>query len=199
MRICNRKAARFEIGRLRCLVSAFFGGTAGIARCWHFAHTPPNLTSPAPELAPKHPDYRSIFWLMRMAAKPENLCGTTALSHFRLLHIPLDGFHAHGADGGDDVVVVLPVGAADQRGRYAGGGADALVAGGDVVDDLLRGQAVVVVVVVGVAHDLVPCVVERLDGFRILLRPVAHHEKCGLDVVLRQNIDQRLGVLVAPR
>ena len=56
------------------------------------------------------------------------------------VHIPLDGFHAHGADGGDDVVVVLPVGAADQRGRYAGGGADALVAGGDVVDDLLGGR-----------------------------------------------------------
>ena len=29
-------------------------------------------------------------------------------------HIPLDGLHADGADGGDDVVVVLPIGAADE-------------------------------------------------------------------------------------
>lgn len=31
---------------------------------------------------------------MRIAANPANPCGTTALSHFRSLHIPLDRFHA---------------------------------------------------------------------------------------------------------
>ncbi len=31
MRIRNRKAARFEIGRLSCLVSAFLGEAVGIA------------------------------------------------------------------------------------------------------------------------------------------------------------------------
>ena len=31
MRIRNRKAARFQIGRLSCLVRAFFSGTVGIA------------------------------------------------------------------------------------------------------------------------------------------------------------------------
>ena len=148
MRIRNRKAARFEIGRLRCLVSAFFGGTAGIARCWHFAHTPSILTSPAPESAPKLPDYRSILGLMRIAAKPAIPYTTTALSYFRLLHIPLDRFHTHGAYGGDDVVVILPVGTTDQRGGHAGNSTDPLVAGGNIVNDLLSGQTVVMVVVI---------------------------------------------------
>ncbi len=93
MRIRNRKASRFQIGRLRCCASAFLSGTAGM-RYWHFAHTPSILTSPAPEMPVKHLIYRSNFWLMRTAAKTANPCGTTALSHFRSLHIPLDGFHA---------------------------------------------------------------------------------------------------------
>ena len=38
MCIHNRKAARFEIGRLRCLVSIFFSGTAGIAMLALCAH-----------------------------------------------------------------------------------------------------------------------------------------------------------------
>ena len=136
---------------------------------------------------------------MRIAAKPASHCGTTALSHFRLLHIPLDGLHAHGADGGDDVVVVLAVGTADQRGRHAGDGTDSLVAGGDVRHDLVGGQAVIVVVVVGVAHDLVSRVVESLHRLRVFFHPVAHYEERGLDVEFLQNVDERLGVLVAPR
>ena len=136
---------------------------------------------------------------MRTAFKPTNHCSTTALSRFRLLHIPLDGFHAHGADGGDDVVVVLTVGAADECRRDTGAGADALVAGGNIVDDLLGRQTIVVVMMVGVAHDLVACVMEGLDRLRIFLRPVAHDEEGGLYVVFLQDVDERLGILVAPR
>ena len=39
MRIRNRKAARFQIGRLSCLVSAFWGGTAGIVMLALCAHS----------------------------------------------------------------------------------------------------------------------------------------------------------------
>lgn len=136
---------------------------------------------------------------MRTAFKPTNHCSTTALSRFRLLHIPLDGLHTHSADGGDDVVIILAVGAADQRGRHTGDGTDALIAGGDVRRDLLCRQAVVVVVVVGVTHHLVPCIMQRLHRLRVLFRPVAHHEECGFDMVLLQNVDEGLGILVAPR
>lgn len=115
------------------------------------------------------------------------------------VHIPLDGLHTHSTDGGNDVVIILAVGAADQRGRHAGDGADALIAGGDVRRDLLCRQAVVVVVVVGVTHHLVPCIVQRLHRLRVLFRPVAHHEECGFDMVLLQNVDEGLGILVAPR
>ena len=96
-------------------------------------------------------------------------------------------------------VVVLTVGAADERRRDTGAGADALVAGGDVGDDLLSGEGVVVVVVVRVAHDLVPRVVQRLDRLGVFLRPVAHDEECRLDVIAREDVDEYLRILVAPR
>ena len=96
------------------------------------------------------------------------------------------------------MVVVLAVGAADQRGGHAGDGGDLLVAGGDVGNDLLGGEGVVVVVVVGVVLYLVACVVEGFHGFRILFHPVPHHEKGGFYIVLRQNVDELLGILVAP-
>lgn len=97
------------------------------------------------------------------------------------------------------MVIVFSVGAADQCRGHAGGGADALVAGGNIVDDLLGRQTIVVVMMVGVAHDLVACVMEGLDRLRIFLRPVAHDEEGGLYVVFLQDVDERLGILVAPR
>ena len=115
------------------------------------------------------------------------------------VHIPLDRLHAYGADGGDDVVIVFSVGAADQCRGHAGGGTDALVAGGNIVDDLLGRQTIVVVMMVGVAHDLVACAMEGLDRLRIFLRPVAYDEEGGLYVVFLQDVDERLGILVAPR
>ena len=115
------------------------------------------------------------------------------------VHIPLDRFHTHGAYGGDDVVVILPVGTTDQRGGHAGNSTDPLVAGGDIVNDLLSGQTVVMVVVIGVAHHLVARVVQGFDGLRVLLRPISHNKEGGLDTIPRQNVDKRLGVLVAPR
>lgn len=96
------------------------------------------------------------------------------------------------------MVVVLAVGAADEAGGHAGDGGDLLVAGGDVRHHLIGGEGVVVVVVEGVVHDLMPGVVEGLHGLRVLIHPVAHHEKGGLDVVFAQNVDEGLGVLVAP-
>ena len=135
MRIRNRKAARFQIGRLSCLVSAFLSGTA-VMRYWRFAHTISNLTSSAPETSLKHPIYRSNFWLMRIAAKPANPYAATALSHFQPLHIPLDGFHAQRADGGDHMVIIFAVGTADQRGTAAGDSLDLVAAGLNIRHDL---------------------------------------------------------------
>ena len=135
MRVCNRKAARFEIGRLRCLVSTFFSGTAGM-RYWHFAHSPSNLTSPAPELAPKYPDYRSIFWLMRISAKPVIPYTTMALSRFRLLHIPLNRLHPQRPNRRDHMVVVFTVRAADQRWTAAGDSLDLVTAFLNIRHDL---------------------------------------------------------------
>lgn len=55
------------------------------------------------------------------------------------------------------------------------------------------------VVVIGVAHHLVARVVQGFDGLRVLLRPISHNKEGGLDTIPRQNVDKRLGVLVAPR
>ena len=97
------------------------------------------------------------------------------------------------------MVVVLAVGAADQLGRHAGDGLHLVVAGGDVGHDLLGGEGIVVVVVVGVVHDLHAGVVERLHGLGILIHPVAHQKERGLHVVFGQNVNEHLGVFVAPR
>ena len=96
------------------------------------------------------------------------------------------------------MVVVLAVGTAEKGGGDAGDGGNAVAGGGGVVDDLLGGETVVVVVVVGVAHDLVAGIVEGTHRFGVFFRPVAHDEERGLYVIFRQNVDERLGVLVAP-
>ena len=97
------------------------------------------------------------------------------------------------------MVVILAVGAADQRGAAAGDGLDLLAALLDVRHDLRGTQAVVVIMVGGMAHDLMPRVVEGLDRLRILIHPVPYHEEGGLDIVFRQNFDEMLCILVAPR
>lgn len=97
------------------------------------------------------------------------------------------------------MVVILAVGTADQSGTAAGNGFDLIAAGPDVLHDLRGGQAVVMVVVGGMAHDLMARIVKGLHRFRIFVHPVAHHEKGGLDVVLRQNVNEMLGILVTPR
>ena len=97
------------------------------------------------------------------------------------------------------MIVILAVGAADQRGTAAGDGFDLVAAGFDVRDDLGGTQAVIVVVMVGMAHDLVPCIVQCFHGFRVLIHPVTHHEKGGFHVVFRQNINQKLCILIPPR
>ena len=55
------------------------------------AHAPSYLTSPVPETPLKHPIYRSIFCLMRTAAKPASPCATTASSPFRCGFPGLEG------------------------------------------------------------------------------------------------------------
>ena len=114
------------------------------------------------------------------------------------IHVPLDGLHADGADGADDSVVVFAVGRTDQRGAYAGDRLNFVVAGLHIGDNFLPGELGHVGVGVGVVHDLVARVVQRLDGLRVFVHPVPDHKKGGLHIVLSQNVNELLGVLVAP-
>lgn len=114
------------------------------------------------------------------------------------VYVPLNGLHADGADGIDGVVVVVAVGRADQGGAHAGDRLHLVVTGVQVGYNLVGGQLGIVIMGVGVVHDLMSRLMERQHGFRVLLRPLAHHKERGLDVVLPQNINELLGVLVAP-
>lgn len=96
------------------------------------------------------------------------------------------------------MVVVLSEGRAEEGGADPGDGLDLVAAGIHVVDDLLGGEGVEVGVGVGVAHDLVAGVGQGPDGVRGFLHPLAHHEEGGLDVVVVQDVDEGLGVLIAP-
>ena len=114
------------------------------------------------------------------------------------IHIPLDGLHANGAHRVDRAVVIIAVGQADQGGPDAGDLFDLVIAGVQVGHHLIGGELRVMGVGVGVVHHLVARVGEGLHRFGVLIHPLAHHEKGGGDVVLPQNIDELLGVLVAP-
>ena len=114
------------------------------------------------------------------------------------VYIPLNRLHIHGPDGGDDVVVILPIGGPDEGGANTGDRLDLVVAGVDVGNDLVPAELGHVGVGVGVVHDLVACVVEGLYRLGVFVHPLPHHEEGGLDVILGQDVDELLGVLVAP-
>ena len=83
-------------------------------------------------------------------------------------------------------------------GAHAGDGLNFVVAGLHIGDDRLAGELRHVGVGVGVVHHLVAGVVEGLDGLRVFVHPVPHHEEGGLYVVFSKDVDELLGVLVAP-
>ena len=113
-------------------------------------------------------------------------------------HIPLDGLHADGAHSVDRAVVIVAVGQADQGGPHAGDRLDLVVAGVQVGHHLVGGELGVVGVGVGVVHHLVARVVEGLHRFGVFIHPFPHHEEGGRDLVLAENVNELLGVLVAP-
>ena len=120
-----------------------------------------------------------------MLGKPLRCKG---LSYMVSLHIPLDGFHADGADSGNDMVVVLAERTADERRADAGERRDLIVAGIYVRNDLVGSQGIVVVVRVGMVHHLVTA---RDDDFRllgILVGPVANHKESTRHTVVGQYI-----------
>ena len=51
---------------------------------------------------------------------------------------------------------------------------------------------------VGMVHNFVARIVQGLHRFRIFLSPVAHKEEGGVYAVSVQNVDEGLGVLIAP-
>lgn len=52
---------------------------------------------------------------------------------------------------------------------------------------------------IGMIHHLMAGVVEGLYRLRIFVYPLANHKKGGGNLVLFQDVDELLGVLVAPR
>ena len=116
-----------------------------------------------------------------------------------LLHVPLDRLHVLRTDGGDDMVVILSVGTADEGRADPGDSPDFFIGGLYVGNNLVGRERIVVVVVQTMGHDLMACIVESFDGLGVFLHPVAHHEKCCLDVASTQNINEILGVFIAPR
>ena len=51
---------------------------------------------------------------------------------------------------------------------------------------------------VGVVHQLTAALHDGLGLLGVLVRPVSHHEEGGLHIVLRQNVQDVLGVVGAP-
>ena len=114
------------------------------------------------------------------------------------VHIPLDGLNTHPPDGGDDVVVILPERRAEERGALAGDLLNLIVAGVDVLHNLICGEGIEVGVVVGVPHHLVAGIRQGLDGLGVLIHPLPHHKEGDFHVVLVKDVDEGLGVFVAP-
>ena len=96
------------------------------------------------------------------------------------------------------MVVILPIGAAEEGGGGPRHRLDLLRAGGKVLGNLPGREAVEVGVGVGVAHHLVAGVREGLHRLGVFVHPLSHHEKGGLHAVFPQDVDKQLGVLVAP-
>jgi len=111
---------------------------------------------------------------------------------------PLYRGHAHAFHGGDDVVVIFAVRAAEQRGTDAGDGLDLVVGRVDVGGDILGGELGKVGVIVGMVHDLVARVGDGLYGLRVFIHPCADHKEGGLHSVLVEDVDERLGILIPP-
>ena len=114
------------------------------------------------------------------------------------VHVPLDGLHADGTDGGNNVIVIFPIGRADQGGAHTGDCLDFVVARLHVGNDLILGELRHMGVGIGVVHDLMSGVVEGLDGFWIFVHPLPHHKKGGFNLILAQDVDEHLGVLIPP-
>ena len=96
------------------------------------------------------------------------------------------------------MVVVLAEGAANKRRTSPCERLELIVAGIHIFDDLLRRQRIVVVVCVGMVHQLAAAVYDGLGLLRILVRPVAGHEKGRLDAVVREYIQDLLCVVRPP-
>lgn len=130
--------------------------------------------------------------------KSQNNCAARGFLYCTRFHVPLDGLHADGAHGVDGFVVVVAVGQPHQGGAHPGDRLDLVVAGVQVGGHLVGGQLGVVGVGVGVVHHLVARVVEGLHRLGILVHPLPHHKEGGGHLVLPQNVDELLGILVAP-
>lgn len=96
------------------------------------------------------------------------------------------------------MVVVFPKGRAEEGEGLPGDGGDLFSRSGQVCHDFLGGERVEVGVGVRVTHHFMPRIGESLDRLRVFLHPVTHHKERGLDMVASQNVDELLGILVAP-
>ena len=113
-------------------------------------------------------------------------------------HVPLNGIHSAAAHGGNHTVVIVSVGRPEQVGSDAGDGFDLAVAGIQLGLDLLGTQLGEIGVVVRMVHDLMPGIMEGFYRFGKLIHPLANYKKGSLDIVFTKNIDELLGILIAP-
>lgn len=98
----------------------------------------------------------------------------------------------------DGIVIIVAVGQPDQSGTDPGDCFNFVIAGVQIGYYLIGGQLGIVGVGVGMIHDLMAGIVEGLDGFGIFVYPFSDHEKCGRYLIFAQNINELLGVFVAP-
>lgn len=81
---------------------------------------------------------------------------------------------------------------------YSGNGFNLLIAGVNVLHDLVAGECIEVCMCIGMVHDLMTRLGERLNRLGIAINPIPHHKKGCLDIILAQNVDELLRILIPP-
>ena len=114
------------------------------------------------------------------------------------VRVPLHGGHAEGRDRVYDVVVVLAVGAAEERGPRPGNCLDFVVAGRDFGRNRVHIQLRHMRMRIRVVHDLHAGPGEGEDALGVFVHPFPHEEEGRLHAVAAQDIYELGRVLVAP-
>ena len=116
----------------------------------------------------------------------------------KAVDIPLHRRHSEGVYRVNDAVVILAVGAAEERRARPRQSLYLIRAGVYFRCDFVGGELRHVRMGVRVVHDLHACVCKLFHTLWIFIHPLAHEEEGRLYVIAVQNFDKLLRVLVAP-